>query len=136
MELKQQIILIVVYLSMAMLTSNRMIRYAQKMTEYGEPVTCYQSRTNQFIAASNCNCEIHFVMLEIYLIIIIIIICSSYIALYLAEASSKRFTYYYPWQTCSIRHLLNSPGSIHPLTYFSPDNVFQHYLNDVFKNIC
>ncbi len=31
--------------------------------------------------------------------LIIIIICSSYIALFLAEASSKRFTYYYPWQT-------------------------------------
>ncbi len=45
------------------------------------------------------------------LIIIIIIICSSYIALFLAKASSKRFTYYYPWQTCYIRHLLNSPGS-------------------------
>ncbi len=40
--------------------------------------------------------------------LIIIIICISYIALFLAEASSKRFTYYYPWQTCYIRHLLNS----------------------------
>ncbi len=47
-----------------------------------------------------------------------IIICSSYIALFLAEASSKRFTYYYPWQACSIRHLLNSLGNIHPLTRF------------------
>ncbi len=41
-----------------------------------------------------------------------------YIALFLAEASSKHFTYYYPWQTCSIRHLLNymspsTPGPTH-----------------------
>ncbi len=43
-------------------------------------------------------------------VILIIIICSSYIVLFLAEASSKRFTYYYPWQTCSICHLLNSSG--------------------------
>ncbi len=57
------------------------------------------------------------------IIIIIIIICSSYIALFLAEASSKRFTYYYPWQTCSIRHLLNSPGSVHPLTHFKAPRV-------------
>ncbi len=56
-------------------------------------------------------------------IIIIIIICSSYIALFPAEASSKRFTYYYPWQTCTIRHLLNSPGSIHPLTRFKAPRV-------------
>ncbi len=55
--------------------------------------------------------------------IIIIIICSSYIALFLAEASSKRFAYYYPWQTCYIRHLLNSPGSIHPLTRFKAPRV-------------
>ncbi len=46
------------------------------------------------------------------------IICSSYIALFLAEASSKRFTYYYAWQTCYIRHLLNSQGNILPLTRF------------------
>ncbi len=44
----------------------------------------------------------------------IIIICSSYIALCLAEASSKRFTYYYPWQTCYIRHMLNLPGEYTP----------------------
>ncbi len=50
-------------------------------------------------------------------IFFIIIICSSYIALFLAEASSKRFTYYYPWQTCYIHHLLNSLGSIHPLNF-------------------
>ena len=35
----------------------------------------------------------------------------SYIALVLAGASSKRFTYYYPSQTCYIGHLLNSSGS-------------------------
>ncbi len=32
---------------------------------------------------------------------------------FLAEASSKRFTYGNPWQTCYIRHLLNYPRSIH-----------------------
>ncbi len=41
----------------------------------------------------------------------------------MAKASSKRFTYYYPWQTCYMRHLLNSPGSIHPLTCFKASQV-------------
>ncbi len=35
--------------------------------------------------------------------------------LFLAEARSKLFTYYYLWQTCYVRHLRNSPGSIHTL---------------------
>ncbi len=39
------------------------------------------------------------------------------------EASSKRFTYYYPWQTCYIRHLLNTLGSIYPLTRFKAPRV-------------
>ncbi len=30
----------------------------------------------------------------------------------------KSLPYYYPWQTCYIHHLLNSMGSIHPLTCF------------------
>ncbi len=44
-------------------------------------------------------------------------------SLFLAEASSKRFTYYYPWQTCYIHHLLNSLGSIHSLTRFNAPRV-------------
>ncbi len=43
-------------------------------------------------------------------------------ALFLAEASSKWSTYYYPWQTCYIRHLLNSL-MIHPLTRFKAPRV-------------
>ncbi len=54
-----------------------------------------------------------------------IIICSSYIALFLVKASSKSFAFYYPWQTCYINHLLNFLGSIHPLAHFKAPRVIQ-----------
>ncbi len=60
-----------------------------------------------------------------YLIIVIIIVMwSSYIALFLTEDGSKLFTYY-AWQTCYIHHLLNFLGSIHLLTYFKVPRVIQ-----------
>ena len=44
---------------------------------------------------------------------------------FLVDAGAKRFTYYYPWQTCYISHLLNSLGSAHPLTRFkAPPVIF------------
>ncbi len=56
----------------------------------------------------------------------IVITFSSYIALFLAEASWKRFTYYLlPWQTCYIDHLLKSLGNLHPLTSFKAPQVLQ-----------
>ncbi len=38
---------------------------------------------------------------------------------------SKCFTYYYPWQTCYIHHLLNSLRNIHPLTRFKAPHSMQ-----------
>ena len=55
----------------------------------------------------------------------IIHVCNCYIVLFLVEASSKRFKYHYPYQTCYICHLLNSLGSIHPLTRLKAPQVIK-----------
>ena len=50
--------------------------------------------------------------------------------IFLAEASSKHFAYYYPWQTCYIHHLLNSLGGIHSLY------VSSCYLDKIIRHKC
>ncbi len=51
--------------------------------------------------------------------------CSSYIVLFLAEVCSKRFTYYYPWQTSYLHKLLNTLGSIPASTRFKAPQAIQ-----------